>query len=229
MIRRLALDVEGDGQNPSNPVQIGISELDGFRPTGRHFVWMVKPPGPITFFASRVHDIRDADVAHLGPIDDVKDELARVLGSDAIVGHGVRGDYLSIKRVLPDWEPEAGYDTLNLAKTLRPGLASYRLKNIGDALGLSALAESAFSDGRPHDARFDALLAALIAAEVTKDLSLRGMKHALRQADIFNHKAGRSTLSARERRELAEAEAAAAQGSFGTGPSFGVPSSLRRP
>lgn len=134
MIRRLALDVEGDGQNPSNPVQIGISELDGFRPTGRHFVWMVKPPGPITFFASRVHDIRDADVAHLGPIDDVKDELARVLGSDAIVGHGVRGDYLSIKRVLPDWEPEAGYDTLNLAKTLRPGLPSYRLKNVGDAL-----------------------------------------------------------------------------------------------
>ena len=196
----LALDVEGDGQHPSSPVQIGLSELDdAFVPTGRHRSWMVKPPGPITYFATRVHGIRDSDVAHLGPIDDVKDEIAAVLGDLPILGHGLRGDYLSIKRVLPDWEPEAGYDTFSLTKNLRPGLPSYKLVGVGNALGLTAIAEAEFPDGA-HDAPFDALLAGLIARELVKDLAPKALRHALRQANIFNFKAGRSTLSARERR-----------------------------
>ncbi len=204
--RILALDIEGDGQNPSNLVQLGISELDGaFRPTGRHHEWMVKPPGPISYFATRVHGIRDADVAHLGPVAEALPEIAATLRNDPIVGHGVRGDYIKIKRLLPDWEPEAGYDTLKLAKDLRPGLPSYRLVAVGEALGLNAAAEAEFPDGA-HAAPFDALLAGLVANELTRELSPRALRQALTRSDIFNFRAGRSTLSARDRKALAEAE-----------------------
>lgn len=190
MTRMLALDVEGDGQNPSSIVQLALSELDDFRPTGRHYAWMVKPPGEISYYATRVHGIRDSDVAGLGPISAVLDEVAEALRDDPIVGQNVRGDYLSVKRVLPDWEPSAGYDTFRLAKNLWPGLPSYKLVAVGDALGLTAIAKGSFPDG-PHTAPFDALLAGLISHELTRDLSPKARRHALTHSNIFNFRAGR--------------------------------------
>lgn len=189
MTRMISIDVEGDGNHPSNPVQIALSELDDFRPTGRHYVWMVKPPGNISIYATRVHGIRDADVAGLGPVAAVAGEIAEALGRDPIVGHNVRGDYSSMKRVLPDWEPSAGYDTFRLAKNLRPGLPSYKLIGVGDALGLTESAKAAFPEGA-HTAPFDALLAGLIAYELTRELSPKALRHALTHSNIFNFRAG---------------------------------------
>jgi DNA polymerase III epsilon subunit-like protein len=193
----LAIDVEGDGQNPSSPVQIALSELDDFRPTGRHYAWMVKPPGRISFYATRVHGIRDADVEGLGPISEIVGDLAEALRNDPIVGHNVRGDYVSIKRVLPAWEPSAGYDTFRQAKNLRPGLPSYKLVSVGDALGLTAIAQAAFPDGA-HTAPFDALLAGLISHELTRELSPKALRHALTHSNIFNFRSGRQTAVADE-------------------------------
>jgi DNA polymerase-3 subunit epsilon/exodeoxyribonuclease X len=190
MTRRLAIDVEGDGNGPSNPVQIALSELDDFRPTGRHYSWMVRPPGPISVYATRVHGIRDSDVAHLAPIAAVVGEIAEVLRDDPIVGQAVRGDYLSLKRVLPEWEPSAGYDTFRLAKNLRPGLPSYKLVSVGDALGLTVIAKAAFPKGA-HTAPFDALLAGLIAHELTRELRDKALRHALTHSNIFNFRAAR--------------------------------------
>lgn len=189
MTRRLALDVEGDGQNPSNIVQLALSELDDFRPTGRHYAWMVKPPGEISCYATRVHGIRDSDVAGLGLIDTFLGEIAEALRDDPIVGHNVRGDYRAVKRVLPDWEPLAGYDTFRLAKNRRPGLSSYKLVAVGDALGLTTIAEASFPNG-PHTAPFDALLAGLISHELTHGLSPKALHHVLTHSNIFNFRSG---------------------------------------
>lgn len=190
MTRMLAIDVEGDGNSPSNPVQVALSELDDFRPTGRHYAWIVKPPAGISIYATRVHGIRDADVAGLGPIAGVIDEIADALRDDPIVGHAVRGDFRSIKCVLPSWEPAAGYDTFRLARNLRPGLTSYKLTGVGDALGLTETAKMSFPGGS-HTAPFDALLAGLIAYELTRELRPKALHHALTHSNIFNFRAAR--------------------------------------
>jgi len=198
MSRILALDIEGDGQTPSNPVQLGIREFDDFRLTPVIHQWFGRPPGSITKYASRVHNITDSAVAHLPPFESFLPEIMDVLGTDPIVGHGIRGDFLSIQRQLPDWRPTAAYDTLSLAKQLRPDLQSYKLTGVGRELGLID-ATLALHPGGAHTAPFDATLAGLIAGALLEALSPEKRYRALDQSNIFRNKAQKD-----RRRRLSE-------------------------
>lgn len=187
-MRILALDIEGDGQTPSNPVQLAIREFQDLQLTPVVHEWFGRPPGTITKYASRIHNITDATVAGLPLFSDFLLEIRNVLGNDPIIGHGIRGDFLSLQRQLPDWEPAAAYDTFSLAKQLRQDLQSYKLTSIGRELGLLDVTLTLHPSGA-HTAPFDATLAGLIAGALLDDLTPEKRLWALDQSNIFRHKA----------------------------------------
>jgi DNA polymerase III epsilon subunit-like protein len=184
--RILAIDIEGDGQNPSHPVQLAIRELDDFRLTPITHEWTGRPPGAISKYATRVHNITDASIAHLPPFRDFLPEIARVLQSAPILGHGVRGDFKSLHRLLPDWMPTHGYDTLSMAKQLKPDLPSFKLTGIGDALGLNDVALG-LHPGGAHTAIFDATLAGLVAERLLRDLAPKRRDRSIDESNIFRN------------------------------------------
>jgi exodeoxyribonuclease X len=56
------VDVEGNGQQPPDLVELAILPItDGS--IGETVTWLVKPPRPITSFATRIHGITGRDVA----------------------------------------------------------------------------------------------------------------------------------------------------------------------
>lgn len=184
MTRILAIDIEGDGKNPSHPVQVAIRELDDFRLTPVVHEWIGRPPGSISKYATRVHNITDASVAHLPPLREFLPQIKDVLESAPIVGHGIRGDFQSLHRLFPDWQPSAAYDTLSMARQLRPGLPSYKLTSIGQSLGLYDIALRLHPAGA-HTALFDATLAGLIAGTLLDDLDPKRRLRAIEESNIF--------------------------------------------
>lgn len=179
------VDVEGNGGTPPEIVQIGITEIFDLR-LGKHkWEWLVRPPTSITPPATRIHGISDEDVANSPTIDDVADEIMTWTDGAAIVGHNVRVEVDIIKRSIPDWNPVAAIDTLRLARTLAPGMESYRLKNLGDALGHSSEAER-ISGKQHHSALHDAVLTALVLIDLVSRVPPESRNSALIDADILN-------------------------------------------
>jgi DNA polymerase III epsilon subunit-like protein len=96
-----------------------------------------------------------AAVAGAPAIAEVEPEIVAALkDADVVVGHQVRVDLDVLTRSLPTWTPPRTLDTLRLAKTVRPGMASYRLGTLADELCLRDV------DDRLHRAVGDARLTA---------------------------------------------------------------------
>jgi exodeoxyribonuclease X len=86
-----------------------------------------------------------------------------------------RVDLDVLQRKLTGWEPPEVFDTLKLTRRLVPGLDSYRLGNLVEAINL---AEGLPDDLSPHRATYDALVAArlfvLLAIKAASLEELRG-------------------------------------------------------
>src|SRR5689334_10224908 len=61
-LRYAIADVEGNGQQPPDLVELAVLPItDGV--IGEPVSWLVKPPQPITYFATSIHGISGKDVA----------------------------------------------------------------------------------------------------------------------------------------------------------------------
>ena len=61
-LRYAVADVEGNGQQPPDLVELAVLPItDGI--IGEPVSWLVKPPRPITSFATGIHGISGKDVA----------------------------------------------------------------------------------------------------------------------------------------------------------------------
>lgn len=154
-VRYAVVDVEGNGQQPPNLVELAIVPVvEGV--IREPACWLVKPPRPITAFARHLHKISDADVEAAPSITDVGAEMLKALEGTFLVAHNAHVD-LAVLRREPGWEPIGTIDTLKLARRLLPGQPTYRLGDLVEALDLDKGLSEAF---RPHRAKYDALVTA---------------------------------------------------------------------
>ncbi len=154
------IDVEGNGQQPPDIVELAILALDGLNPVdATPRTWLVKPSRPITSIVTRkVHGIKNSDVESAPWFAEIVAEVQAALGERIPVAHNARIDHEVLARQLPAWKPTLVLDTLRLARAIWPGLKSYSL----DPLLARAGIDTAGIQGVRHRAGFDTQVTALL-------------------------------------------------------------------
>lgn len=159
------VDVEGNGQRPPDLVEAACLPIDAGQP-GQLRAWLVRPPRPITALVTRIHGIRDRDVADVPPVAELADDVRAALAGRVVVGHQVHVDLAVLRRELDSWAPPATVDTVRLARAVWPGLASYSL----DALAEHARLRTAGTVGaQRHRAGYDTELTAALFLALAHD------------------------------------------------------------
>ncbi|MGH8906955.1 MAG: 3'-5' exonuclease [Egibacteraceae bacterium] len=158
------IDVEGNGQQPPEIIEISIVPVDGMK-VREPATWLVKPERPITPIVTRkVHGIRNADVADAPTWAKVEPDVMATLADRVPVAHNARVEYDVLRRQTPGWVPERMLDTLRLARAVWPGLRAYSL----DRLMEHARIVLDVDHGQRHRARFDAQATALLFIALAK-------------------------------------------------------------
>jgi DNA polymerase III epsilon subunit-like protein len=125
------VDVEGNGQNPPEIIEIAVLLVDG--PTTPDAVrsWLIHPQQPVTPIVTRkVHGITNADLADCPPWPEVAEEIDEALCGRVLVAHNAVVERKVLTAHLPDWNPPLILDTLRLAKQVWRGLPSYALDKL---------------------------------------------------------------------------------------------------
>ncbi|MBL7488401.1 3'-5' exonuclease [Frankia sp. AgB1.9] len=148
------VDVEGNGHQPPDLVELAVVPITA-GVVGEPTAWLLRPERPITGFARRIHGITNEAVAAAPVFADVEKEIRSCLEGVAFVAHNASVDLGVLRRNLPGWEPTEIFDTLKLARRLRPERLSYRLGSLVAAFDLAEGLEQ-----RPHRAGYDALVTA---------------------------------------------------------------------
>lgn len=178
------LDTEGNGQHPSEIIELAAVEMIGMVITGRYRQWRFRPRLPIHHRATRIHGITDRDLRGCGRIEDHADEIRAMLDDHAIAGHAVHVELDGLQRALPGWRPRRAYDTLRIVRKAYPDLARHRLSSMGDHLGLSDMAARLTSGRTAHSAFYDALLCGMVLRHVVDPLVGEERSQMLDHAEI---------------------------------------------
>lgn len=170
------VDVEGNGQQPPDLVEIAIVPIDNGT-IGAPKSWLVRPPRPITPMARRFHRISDDEVAGAPTTAEIAGELHAALNGMVFVAHNAGVDLGVVGRELPGFQPPQVLDTLKLARRLLPSRNSYKLGALVDAFGL---ADGLPSSLAPHRATYDAIVCArllthLASPDESAPLTLRDL------------------------------------------------------
>lgn len=151
--QRLAVvDVEGNGQQPPEIIEIAVLPIDQEPTLSNMRSWLIRPEQKITpLVTRRVHGISNADVAKCPPWSAVAAEVEVMLAGRILVAHNASVEHRVLSAHLPDWAPPLVLDTLRLAKHVWPGLGGYGI----DKLIAHAELEAADVAGHRHRAAFD--------------------------------------------------------------------------
>jgi DNA polymerase III epsilon subunit-like protein len=171
-LRYVVLDVEGNGQQPPDLVELGTVPIVG-GVIGQPSSWLVQPDQPITPFARKIHGIRNEDVAASPVFADIEPEVLGTLDGAVLVAHNAHVDVDVMRRKLPGWQCPEVFDTLKLARRLLPGHASYRLGALVEAFNL---ADGLPDDLTPHRATYDALVTAQLFVRLATSVSLEELR-----------------------------------------------------
>jgi exodeoxyribonuclease X len=151
--RLVVVDVEGNGQNPPEIVEIAVLPIDESVAFSDIQSWLVRPAGPITAIVTgKVHGISNLDVAMCPAWAEVAPEVDWALGDRVLVAHGAHVERRVLGEHLPDWRPRLVLDTLRLARHVWPSLTSYSLPMLTKHADLDM---SAVTDLQPHRAGYD--------------------------------------------------------------------------
>lgn len=163
-VRYAVVDVEGNGQQPPDLVELAVVPIVGGI-VGEPASWLVKPPRPISYMATRIHGITNEDVTSAPAFADIESEVRQALDADVLVAHNAHVDVGVLRRHLGEWECPEIFDTLKLAKRLLPDQASYKLGTLAAAF---ALAEGLPIDLSPHRATYDVLVTARLFQQLAR-------------------------------------------------------------
>src|SRR5579872_1609897 len=114
-LRYAVADVEGNGQQSPDLVELAILPITGGI-LGEPASWLVKPPRPITSFATSIHGISGKDVAAAPAFAGIEHEVRRALADRVLVAHNAHVDVAVLRRELDGWESPEVFDTLKLAR-----------------------------------------------------------------------------------------------------------------
>ncbi|MCX5064204.1 exonuclease domain-containing protein [Streptomyces sp. NBC_00201] len=147
------VDVEGNGTNPPDLVEIAALPVRDGRPDkSTAGWWLTRPNRPVTPFATRVHGLTNDDLADKPAWAEVADQVRDFLGNTWICAHSAHTDYRVLSAHLPGWEPTGVLDTLRLARKTFPDLSGYSL----DALIKHVQPDLSEAPAHRHRATFDA-------------------------------------------------------------------------
>ncbi|MGW3521835.1 3'-5' exonuclease [Streptomyces hydrogenans] len=153
----LVVDVEGNGTNPPDLVEVAALPVRGGHPDKTTAgAWLSKPSRPVTLFAARVHGLTNQVLEGKPGWEEIADEIHAFLGTAWIAAHNAHVDYRALAAHLPKWQPAGVIDTLRLAKATYPGLRKYSL----DALIEHARPDLSEAPAQRHRATFDAFATA---------------------------------------------------------------------
>jgi exodeoxyribonuclease X len=173
----VVVDVEGNGQQPPEIVEVALLPLTSGREATPADLqtWLVRPARPITPLVTRkVHGISNTDVATAPRWDEVAGAIATVLEGAVVVAHNAWVERRVLSEHLPTWRPPFLLDTMRLAKSVWPDLSGgYGLDNLirHAALTPSNLpSEGTEPDGmRRHRAGYDAWMTAVLLVTLVRD------------------------------------------------------------
>lgn len=171
------VDVEGNGQQPPELVELAIVPITG-GVIGEPRNWLVKPERSITHFATRIHGITNDLAAGQPGFAAIAEEVQTSLHMSVLVAHNAHVDIGVLTRCLPGWDVPEVFDTLKLARRLLPNQSGYKLGMLVRALDL----DSGLPDDLvPHRAAYDALVAArlfvrLVNLSVDQPLTLEVLR-----------------------------------------------------
>jgi exodeoxyribonuclease X len=154
--RYVVVDVEGNGQQPPDLVELGVVSIVN-DVIGEPTAWLVRPDKPITTMARRIHGISNEMVAQAPVFASLEADVQASLGDAVLVAHNAGIDLGVLKRKLPGFTPKDVLDTLRLSRRLVPGQPFYRLGALVTALKLGTGLPPGL---RPHRAAYDALVTA---------------------------------------------------------------------
>jgi DNA polymerase-3 subunit epsilon len=156
----VAFDLETTGLDPITDriVEIGAVRFDGEARERGRFQHLVNPRRAVSETARAVHGISDLELASAPEIEEVLRSWRIWLAEEPVAGlvaHNARFDASFLIREIARCGAEAMsglvvFDTLALARRVRPGLISYRLDALVAQLGLAV-------EGRGHRALADSL------------------------------------------------------------------------
>ena len=155
-LRYAVVDVEGNGQQPPDLVELAVVPVVGGR-IGEPRSWLVRPDQPIKYFATRIHGITSKELAGAPVFADVEIEVRAALDGAMLVAHNAHVDVGVIQRKLGDWQCPEVFDTLKLARRVLPDARTYKLGALVDAFNL---AEGLPEGLTPHRATHDVLVTA---------------------------------------------------------------------
>lgn len=162
-------DVEGNGQQPPDIVELAVLTVDGPGDGADFKTWLLRPPRPISPIVKRIHGISNGDVENCPPWSAIEDEVSALLADRTLIAHSASVEYKVIGAHLPQWKPPMVLDTLKLAKHLWPELESYTLTNL---VAHAQIDTSGFNEQRPHRAGYDTWCAWLLLCRLLGDRNL---------------------------------------------------------
>lgn len=178
-LRYAVVDVEGNGQQPPDLVELGVLPIvDGV--VGAPATWLVRPARPITSIARKIHGIANDDVANAPDVNEIADEVREALTDAAVIAHNAHVDVDVLARSF-DWSCNEVFDTLKLARRLLPGQPSYRL---GALVETFQLAVGLPDDLTPHRVEYDVLVTARLFLHIAAARSLHELRGLPRPEDI---------------------------------------------
>lgn len=149
----LVVDVEGNGTNPPDLVEVAALPVREGRPdTNTAGAWLTKPRRPVTPIAARIHGLTNQALADKPGWEEAADEVHGLLGTAWIAAHNAHVDYKVLSAHLPQWRPAGVIDTLRLARATHPALPKYTL----DALIERTRPDLREAPAHRHRAAFDA-------------------------------------------------------------------------
>jgi DNA polymerase-3 subunit epsilon/CBS domain-containing protein len=162
----VAIDTETTGLDPrkARVVEFGAVRIAGGRvdPSAALRV-LVNPGEPIPDTASRVHGIRDGDVAGAPAFAAAWPQISAAIGDTVLIAHTIGFDLAVFARECGragvTWEPPPVLDTRLLAEIAEPALADYSPDSLAAWLGVTITGRhSALGDARAAAEIFRALV-----------------------------------------------------------------------
>ena len=162
----VAIDIEGDGNAPIEPVEITAIDFTQ-QGAGPARTWTCNPGRPMNRYAVKIHGITDAMVRGLPRFDAFAPEVFSALQGKIVISHGVAGDMHLLKRKIPALAGTKTLDTLKMARVSFPGRRGFKLFELIDELGIHVVAPAG-ARGR-HSSALDAEATRLLFMTLVED------------------------------------------------------------
>lgn len=170
-----AIDFESAGEERGMtdvPIQVGIAEMSGGDiPLAHLYRTFIATDRPVTLAARKVHGITNAHLEGAPELLSLWPELRGRLSQRIVVGHNLATERRFL-RAFPFHGFGPWVDTLAVARAYCPSLASYRLGDLVQMLGLEVEVATLCPGLKWHDALYDAVASLVLLRKIIAEADI---------------------------------------------------------